>query len=51
MQSLGRSIGVLKTHKYETQADLVNLKPEEIIRIPLTDFGNYIETETGKMLR
>lgn len=49
MQSFGRSMGVLKTHKYKTQADLINLKPEEIIRIPLTDFGNYIETETGNV--
>ena len=49
MESLGRSLGMLKTHKYKTQADLVNLKPEEIIRIPLTDFGNYIETETGNV--
>jgi hypothetical protein len=49
MQSFGRSMGLLKTHKYKTQADLINLKPEEIIRIPLTDFGNYIETETGNV--
>jgi len=49
MQSFGRSLGLLKTHKYKTQADLVNLKPEEIIRIPLTDFGNYIETEKGNV--
>ena len=46
-EDLGRASGILKTHKYKTQADLVNLKPEEIIRIPLTDFGNYIEHKSG----
>ena len=49
MSTFFQKIGLSKTHKYETQSDLVNLKPEEIIRIPLTDFGNYIETKTGNV--
>jgi hypothetical protein len=49
MQSFGRSLGLLKTHKYETQADLINLTPEQIVRIPPTDIGNYIENETGNV--
>jgi len=36
-----------KKHKYETQADLQQLTPEQIVRLPVTDVGNYIKDETG----
>jgi len=50
MQSFGRNLGLLKKHKYETHADLINLTPEQIVRIPVTDIGFYIENETGNVI-
>jgi hypothetical protein len=36
-----------KKHKYETLADLVQMSPEQIVRIDPSDIGSHILEETG----
>lgn len=36
-----------KKHKYETQADLKNMTPEQIVNIDPKDIGFYIDKEKG----
>jgi hypothetical protein len=36
-----------KKHRYETQADLKDMTPEQIVNINPKDVGTYLENETG----